>query len=45
MRGTRFAVLLIVASCALLSAAASTTASSGGLKVLVTGNCFAIKLG
>jgi hypothetical protein len=39
MRGTRFAVLLIVASCAFLSAAASTTASSGGLKILVTGNC------
>jgi hypothetical protein len=39
MLGSRFAVLVIVASCAALSAAASTTASAGGLKILVTGTC------
>lgn len=32
--------VLIVASCGLLSAAAGTSASPGGLKILVTGNCF-----
>ena len=36
---SRFALLLVVASCAMLSAATPSTASSGGLKVMVTGNC------
>jgi hypothetical protein len=40
MPHSRYALVLVVALCAVLGAAApTTTASSGGLKVLVTGNC------
>jgi Divergent InlB B-repeat domain len=37
----RLTLVLVVASCGLLSAAAPSNAVPGGLKVLVTGNCFA----
>jgi|SRR5579862_1304412 len=39
MTFSRFTLVLIVGLCALLGAAAPTTAASGGLKVMVTGNC------
>ncbi len=39
MSAPRFALLLVIASCALLSAATPISASSGGIKVMVTGNC------